>query len=89
MRGIVVAGAEILIYPSFQDLRIDEVPAACACVQITIINQVLIRQDDGIARNAQLLCQLARRGQRPVQRYPPTDNGIDQCLAQLALQADR
>ena len=67
---------------------VDVIAAALARDQVTLVDQLLVGQHHGIARDAEMARQFARRRQRNFERQLVVENRADDHLAQLALVAD-
>ena len=71
-----------------EDFCVDEVAAAALGPQVTLIDEQFVGERDGVAGDAELLRQHARRRQRHAGRDVPVEYRRDQHFANLCLQAD-
>src|SRR6185312_14790149 len=70
------------------DLRIDVVPATAFRQQVAFVDQQFVGQRNGVARNAKLRRQDARRRQRDADRNVAIEDRGDEHFADLRLQSD-
>jgi hypothetical protein len=71
-----------------EQFAVDEIAAAAARDEKSVLDQLLIGQHDGVAADAKAARQRARRGQRAGCVYMAVEDCRGQLLAQLLLQAD-